>query len=143
MNPSQYACPSLQKPTKQSSQNPTILTARSSNLLWSTLSSLLALDSGSLTLSGAGGGLGLLGLLDTLSSGSLVLVLLDGGLAGGGTGLWSLGSSLLDHIEGSTNDSTLGLNSTAGSLLGNFLYTQVLSIFYPCVLHPLPASEQV
>lgn len=72
--------------------------------------------------SGAGSGLGLLSLLLALRSGLLLLGVLDGLLASGGTSLGALASSLLDHIKGSTDDSTLGLDDTAGTLLGDFLF---------------------
>jgi hypothetical protein len=76
-----------------------------------------------LSLGCAGGGLRLLGLLYALSSASLLLAGCDGSLAGSLTGLWSLRSSLLNHVEGSTDDGTLVLNGTARALLRNFLYT--------------------
>ena len=113
-----------ENPQSNSSQNPTILTGSSSDLLWCTLSTLLALNSSSLSLGTGSSGLSLLGLLCALGGSALVLTLLDCGLAGGGTSLWSLGSSLLDDVEGSTNDGTLGLDGTAGTLLGNLLYTR-------------------
>lgn len=113
-----------ENPQSNSSQNPTILTGSSSDLLWRTLSTLLALDSCSLTLSTGSSRLGLLSLLCALGGSTLVLALLDSGLASSGTGLWSLVSSLLDNVEGSTNDGTLGLDGTARTLLGNFLYAQ-------------------
>jgi hypothetical protein len=74
-----------------------------------------------LTLCGSGGRLGLLGLLLGLSGGLLLLALLDGGSAGCGSGFGSLGTALLDHIEGGTNDGTLVLDGAASALLGNFL----------------------
>ena len=86
------------------------------------LSTLLALDA--LTSTTLGGGvLGLLSLLLALGSGLLLLALLDGLLAGGGTGLGALGAALLDNVEGSTDNGTLGLHDTAGTLLGNFLFS--------------------
>lgn len=87
----------------------------------STLGTLLALDTG-LAGRGAGSGLGLLGLLLALGSSLLILGVLDGLLASGGTGLGALGSSFLDHVKGSTDDSTLGLDDTATTLLGDFLF---------------------
>lgn len=88
------------------------------------LSTLLALDAlTSTTLGGGGGVLGLLSLLLALGSGLLLLALLDGLLAGGGTGLGALGAALLDNVEGSTDNGTLGLHDTAGTLLGNFLFS--------------------
>jgi hypothetical protein len=83
------------------------------------LSTLLALDA--LT-SGLSGVLGLVGLLSLLGSSLLLLGILDGLLAGSGTGLGALVAALLDHIEGSTNDGTLGLDGTAGTLLSDFLF---------------------
>jgi hypothetical protein len=44
-------------------------------------------------------------------------------LASGGTGLGALASSFLDHVKGSTDDSTLRLDDTAGTLLGDFLFS--------------------
>lgn len=83
-------------------------------------STLLALD----TLASAlgGGALGLLSLLLALGGGLLLLSILDGLLASGLTGLGAHGAALLDHIEGGTDDGTLVLHNTAGTLLGNFLY---------------------
>lgn len=76
----------------------------------------------STTLGGTGGGLGLVSLLSALGSGLLLLGLLDGVLASGGTGLGALVAALLDHIERGTDDGTLGLNDTARALLSNFLF---------------------
>lgn len=87
------------------------------------LSTLLALDALTSTLGGVGGVLGLVSLLLALGSGLLLLALLDGLLAGGGTGLGALGAALLDNVEGGTDNGTLGLHDTAGTLLGNFLFT--------------------
>lgn len=64
-----------------------------------TLGTHLALNTLGLALGSAGSVLGLLGLLATLRSGLLLFGVLDGFLAGGGTGLRALASSLLDHIE--------------------------------------------
>jgi hypothetical protein len=98
------------------------LTGLGSNLDRRTLSTLLAGDATtSLALGGRGGELGLLSLLGSSGGLLLVLALLDGGEAGGGTGLGAHRATLLDHIEGSTNDSTLGLDGAAGALLGDFL----------------------
>lgn len=85
-----------------------------------TLGTLLA-DLGALALGGRGGELGLVGLLGGSGSSLLLLALLDGLGAGGGTSLGALRALLLDHIEGSTDDGTLGLDGAAGSLLGNLL----------------------
>lgn len=65
--------------------------------------------------------LGSLGLL--LGLGLLLLILsgLDGLLTGGLTGLWLHGSSLLDHVEGGTDNGTLALDGTSGSLLSDLL----------------------
>ena len=87
------------------------------------LSTLLALDALTSTLGGVGGVLGLVSLLLALGSGLLLLALLDGLLAGGGTGLGALGAALLDNVEGGTDNGTLGLHDTAGTLLGNFLFS--------------------
>lgn len=98
-----------------------LLTALCGNLLRCTLSTLLALDAGGLTASGASCALGLLHLLLALSGSLLLLALLDGGLAGGGTGLWALRPAFLDHIERGTDDGTLVLNGAASALLGDLL----------------------
>lgn len=87
----------------------------------STLGTLLALDT-ALAGGGAGSRLGLLSLLLALGSGLLLLGVLDGLLASGGTGLGALASSFLDHVKGSTDDGTLGLDDTASTLLGDFLF---------------------
>ena len=84
------------------------------------LGTLLA-DLCGLTPSGAGSGLRLLSLLLGLGSGLLLLALLDGSGAGSVAGLRALGTSLLDHIEGSTDDGALVLDGAAGTLLSNFL----------------------
>lgn len=88
------------------------------------LGALLALDATSTTLGGGGSGLGLVGLLGGSGGGLLLLGLLDGLLAGGLTGLRALRAALLDHIKGGTDDGTLGLHDTAGTLLGNLLYME-------------------
>jgi hypothetical protein len=59
-----------------------------------------------------------LGALLSLDATSTIL---DGLLAGGLTGLRALRAALLDHIKGSTDDGTLSLHNTAGTLLGNLL----------------------
>lgn len=97
------------------------LTRLGGNLGGRALSTLLALDALGGTLAG-GSVLGLLGLLSLLGSGLLLLGVLDGLLASSSTGLRALVAALLDHVEGSTNDSTLGLDGTAGTLLSDFLY---------------------
>ena len=89
----------------------------------------------------AGGGLGLLGLLGAGGSGLLLLGLLDGLLASGLTGLGALGAALLDHVEGGTNDGTLGLDNTAGTLLGNFLYSVDRSVI--CRIHAFRSNHPI
>jgi len=110
--------------TKQQKENLHPLTSRGLDLLWRTLSTHLACDSG-VSLCSTGSVLRLLSLLCALGSSSLLLALLDSSLTGGGTGFWSLTATLLDHIEGGTDNSTLRLDGTAGSLLGNFLLFRV------------------
>lgn len=82
------------------------------------LGALLRLD---LTASTGSGVLGLVGLLQRLGSGLLVLALLDGGSAGSGAGLGALGAALLDDVERGTDDGTLVLDCAAGALLGDLL----------------------
>lgn len=96
------------------------LTGLGGDLDWSTLGTLLGGDA-SLALGSRGSGLGLVGLLQGLSGSLGLLALSDGGRASSGAGLWAHGAALLDDIEGSTNDSTLGLDGTAGALLGDLL----------------------
>lgn len=84
-----------------------------------TLSTLLADDAA--TGGTLGGALGLLSLLDGGGLLLLLLALLDGGETGGGAGLGAHGALLLDHIEGSTDDGTLGLDGAASALLGDLL----------------------
>lgn len=117
-NPS--ICYSILHHTPPKNRQQVRLTRLGGNLGSGTLSTLLALDA-RLALGGAGSVLGLVGLLLALSSGLLLLGVLDGGLASGGTGLGALASSLLDHVKGSTDDSTLALDDTAGTLLSDFL----------------------
>lgn len=89
-----------------------------------TLLLLLAGDATTgLALCGVGGGFGLLGLLLGLGGCLLVLALLDGLLAGGGTGLGPHGAALLDHVERGTDDGALVLDRAAGALLGDFLFS--------------------
>lgn len=97
------------------------LASSGSDLLLSTLGTLLAHISLGLDLGGEGSVLGLLGLLDSLNSSLLLLFGLDGLGAGGRSGLGAHGAALLDDLEGGTNDGTLGLDGAAGALLGNFL----------------------
>jgi len=102
-------------------RHPVPLTRPGGDLGSSTLDLLLALDALSLALGSHGGVLGLLSLLLALGSGLLLLGLLNGGGTGSGTGLGAHATALLDHIEGGTDDGTLGLDDTAGTLLSNFL----------------------
>lgn len=97
------------------------LTSISSGLGSRTLGTQLANISLGLALGSLSSGLGLVGLLGSGGGLLLVLAVLDGLGSGGGAGLRSHGAALLDHIEGSTNDSSLGLDGSAGSLLGNLL----------------------
>lgn len=85
----------------------------------STLGALLA--DLSATLGSGGSVLGLVSLLGSSGGLLLILGLLDGLSSGSGTSLGSGGSALLDHVEGSTNDGSLGLDGLACSLLGNLL----------------------
>jgi hypothetical protein len=64
----------------------------------------------------------LLGLLHTLRCGLLLLALLDSLGAGGSAGLGALGTALLDHVEGGSDDGTLGLDLAAAAGLGGFLW---------------------
>lgn len=68
-----------------------------------------------------GGELSLLSLLGGSVGLLLLLALLDGLGAGSGAGLGSDVALLLDHVEGGTDNASLGLDGTAGSLLGNLL----------------------
>lgn len=97
------------------------LTSARGRLGWCTLCTLLADLASGLALGGLGGGLSLVGLLGGGGGLLLLLGVLDGGGAGGVAGLRALSAALLDHIEGGTNDGTLGLDGSAGALLGNFL----------------------
>lgn len=69
-----------------------------------------------------GSGLGLLSLLHALGGSALLLALLDGGLAGSRAGLGALCATLLDDVEGSTDDGTLGLDLAATAGLGGLLW---------------------
>lgn len=97
----------------------TSLTSVRLDLLLRSLGTLLANLSS--TLGVLGSELSLLSLLSSGSSLLLLLALLDGLGSGGGTSLGSDGSTLLNHIEGGTDDGSLGLDGSAGSLLGNLL----------------------
>lgn len=94
------------------------LTAVDGRLGLRTLSTLLADDT---ALGGVGSSLGLLRLLSGGGSSLLLLGLLNGLSASSRAGLGAHGAALLDHIEGSTNDGTLGLDGAASTLLGNLL----------------------
>ena len=98
--------------------------------LWcGALGSLLADDTaGSLASSTLGGALGLLCLLHALSGVALLLGLLGCCVALGGTSLRAHGTALLDHIERSTNDGTLGLHLATATRLGLLLY---MGLDYP------------
>lgn len=108
-------------PPSLSSLLPPPLAGPGGGLLGATLRALLADVSYGLALGGGGGVLGLLGLLGGLGRLLLLLALLDGLGAGGRAGLGALGALLLDHIEGGTDDATLGLDGAAGALLSNLL----------------------
>jgi hypothetical protein len=98
------------------------LSRRSLDLRCRTLSPLLTRDATSrLPTRRLAGRLRLLCLPCTLSRSLLLLPFLDGGLSGSGTGLWALGASLLDHVEGCPHDGALVLDRAAGALLGHFL----------------------
>lgn len=105
-------------------QFPTIIFSRLTrlglDLNGGTLSTLFALDA-ALAGRGTGSVLGLFGLLLALRGGLLVLGILNSLLASSGTSFRALASSLLDHIERGTDNSTLGLDNTASTLLGDFL----------------------
>jgi len=118
--------PTIHSPNHLHLHSPSLLTARGSNLLWSTLRTLLALNPTDLSLRCTRRVLRLLSLLCTLSRGSLLLALLDCGLSGSGAGFRAHRSSLLDHIEGGTDDGSLGLDCAAGSLLRDFLRDTLL-----------------
>lgn len=134
------------------------LTRLGSDLGGGTLGTLLALDALSSTLASRGGGLSLVGLLLALGGSLLLLGVLDGLLAGSGTGLGALRTALLDHVKGGTDDATLVLDSTAGTLLSNFLFTLKSSVslvthstnVIPCIPYsssnfhvPIPISRGV
>ena len=77
--------------------------------------------SSGLTLRSAGRALGLLGLLDALCSSLLLLTLLDGLRASGRACLRAHRAALLDHIERSTDNGTLGLDLATTAGLGLLL----------------------
>lgn len=95
------------------------LSGAGSGLVDSTTLGLHLGDLGGLLASGSV--LSLLGLLSGSGGLLLLLGLLDGGSAGSGASLRAHGAALLDHIEGSTNDGTLGLDGAASALLGDLL----------------------
>jgi hypothetical protein len=105
----------------------TALTSPSLYLGGSALGTLLANFLG-LTPSGVGSGLCLFSLLLGLSCGLLLFALFDSGRAGGVAGFGTLGTALLDHIEGGTNNSTLVLDGTTSTFLGNFLFACLLAL---------------
>lgn len=75
----------------------------------------------SLTTGTAGSSLSLLSLLGGSGLGLLSLSGSNGLSAGSSAGLRTERAALLDHIEGSTNDGTLGLDGAASALLGDLL----------------------
>jgi hypothetical protein len=79
---------------------------------------------------GVGSGLGLLGLLRALGSGTLLLALAYGCETGGRAGLRSLRAALLDDIERCTDDSTLGLDLLAATSLGCLLWKMLVMSLY-------------
>lgn len=83
---------------------------------------LLDVPSSGLAGGALGSGLGLLSLLHALGGSALLLALLDGGLAGSRAGLGALCATLLDDVEGSTDDGTLGLDLAATAGLGGLLW---------------------
>jgi hypothetical protein len=111
--------------TPQSREHP--LAGRCLHLGRRTLRTLLARDPSGLTPRSAGGGLGLLGLLLGLLRGLLLLALLDSLLAGSGAGFGTLGTTLLDYVEGGSDDGALVLDGAAGALLGDFLLSRMVS----------------
>lgn len=108
------------RPNRQNPQT-IFLTSPCLHLWCCTLGALLALDLLSLSPCGAGSGLSLLSLLLGLGGGLLLLALLDRLSTLSGASLGALAASLLDHIEGSTDDGTLVLDCAASALLRNFL----------------------
>jgi hypothetical protein len=130
--------PSVQRYSFPNTSNPTIycnnLAGLGGDLGGRALGTLLALDATT-----SGSGLGLLSLLGGGGSSLLLLGILDGLLAGSLTGLGALGTALLDHIEGSTNDSALVLDDTASALLSDLLYFHNMTRLVICnrVFHHL------
>ena len=115
-----FSFPPLATPPNQQPRLPRLAGA-GSGLGRRALGALLADAPHGLALGGNGSVLGLLGLLGSLGGGLLLLALLDGLETGGGAGLGALRALLLDHVEGSTNDATLGLDGAASALLGDLL----------------------
>lgn len=70
---------------------------------------------------GVSSSLGLLCLLDALRGSALLLALLDRLSASGGAGLGALRAALLDHVQRSTDNGTLGLDGLAAAGLGLLL----------------------
>ena len=97
------------------------LTRFGANFWHSSFNTLLALNALDLALGSLGSILGLFGLLLIFRSNFLFFSVLDGLLTGSGAGLGAHASSLFNHIKRNTNDSTLRLNDTSSTLLGNFL----------------------
>jgi hypothetical protein len=140
IRPRNSCLPRLPKPNLDRYIDP--LTRLGSDFGSGTLSTLLALDALTSTLSSTGGGLGLVSLLLGLGGCLLLLGVLDGLLASGGTGLGALGAALLDNVEGGTDDGTLVLDDTASALLGNFLFklkssVSIVSQIPSCILQVL------
>jgi hypothetical protein len=48
-------------------------------------------------------------------------------LAGSGAGFGTLGTALLDYVEGGSDDGALVLDGAAGALLGDFLLSRMVS----------------
>ena len=89
--------------------------------LWRRTLCLLLADLIHRSTTSLGSGLCLLGLLLALLLGLLGLAGCNGLLSGGGAGFGTLGTALLDDVEGSSDDATLLLDRAAGALLGYFL----------------------
>ena len=60
-------------------------------------------------------------LLLALAFRLLLLAFLNRGLAGSGPGFGALCAAFFDYFEGGTNDATLGFDSAASALFGDFL----------------------
>lgn len=92
------------------------------------LESTLLLGLGELVLSTLGGGLGVLLLSLSLSELSSLLSLLQSVLSGGLSLSWLLVSLLLDLLQRSTDNRSLMLDSSSGSLLGGLLRDTLLVV---------------